>query len=161
MEIIKKEIPVSGTKQFVLEVLNFLVNMVLIVIVMIIGNLLYFDVIEYSKEAAKVFNFALTVFFLLCLLFYFITKHKIESKNKKAKIGLVCHNCMFNFIIIGTIVVQVCEVVSVIKLIVIILFILDFIPCVIKKYSKSLSCYIFKIETMKIQKKLENDGILL
>ena len=170
MEIIKKEIPVSGTKQFVLEVLNFLVNMVLIVIVMIIGNLLYFDVIEYSKGAAKVFNFALTVFFLLCLLFqnvffrslfYFITKHKIESKNKKAKIGLVCHNFMFNFIIIGTIVVQVCEVVSVIKLIVIILFILDFIPCVIKKYSKSLSCYIFKIETMKIQKKLENDGILL
>ena len=151
MEIIKKEILVSGTKQFVLEVLNF-------------------DVIEYSKEAAKVFNFALTVFFLLCLLFqnvffrslfYFITKHKIESKNKKAKIGLVCHNFMFNFIIIGTIVVQVCEVVSVIKLIVIILFILDFIPCVIKKYSKSLSCYIFKIETMKIQKKLENDGILL
>jgi len=54
MEIIKKEILVSGTKQFVLEVLNFLVNMVLIVIVMIIGNLLYFDVIEYSKEAAKV-----------------------------------------------------------------------------------------------------------
>ena len=166
MEIIK----VSGTKQFILEVLNFLVNMSLIVIVMIIGNLLCFDIIEYSKETARVLNLAFTAFFLLCLLFqnvffrslfYFITKHKIESKNKKAKIGLVCHNFMFNFIIIGTIVVQVCEVVFVIKLIVTILFILDFIPCVIKKYSKSLSCYIFKIETMKIQKKLENDGILL
>ena len=170
MEIIKKEIPVSGTKQFVLEVLNFLVNMVLIVIVMIIGNLLYFDVIEYSKEAAKVFNFALTVFFLLCLLFqnvffrslfYFITKHKIESKNKKTKIGLVCHNFMFNFIIIGTIVVQVCEVAFGIKLIFIIFFISDFVFCFIKKYSKSLSCYIFKIETVKIQNKLENSGILL
>ena len=170
MEIIKKEIPVSGTKQFILEVLNFLVNMVLIVIVMIIGNLLYFDVIEYSKEAAKVFNFALTVFFLLCLLFqnvffrslfYFITKHKIESKNKKTKIGLVCHNFMFNFIIIGTIVVQVCEVAFGIKLMCIILFILEFVFCFIKKYSKSLSCYIFKIETVKIQNKLENGGILL
>jgi len=39
MEIIKKEIPVSGTKQFVLEVLNFLVNMVLIVIIIAIATL--------------------------------------------------------------------------------------------------------------------------
>ena len=82
MEIIKKEILVSGTKQFVLEVLNFLVNMVLIVIVMIIGNLLYFDVIEYSKEAAKVFNFALTVFFLLCLLFQNVFFRSLFLYNK-------------------------------------------------------------------------------
>ena len=166
MEIIK----VSGTKQFILEVLNFLVNMSLIVIVMIIGNLLYFDIIEYSKETARVLNLAFTAFFLLCLLFqnvffkslfYFISRYKIESNKKKPKIGLMCHNFMFNFIIIGTIVVQVCEVAFGIKLMCIILFILEFVFCFIKKYSKSLSCYIFKIETVKIQNKLENGGILL
>ena len=166
MEIIK----VSGTKQFVLEVINFSVNMLLIVIVMIPGNLLGFDIIEYSKEAVRVLNTAFAVFFFLCLLFqnvfikslfYFITKYKIKSNQGNAKIGLVCHNFMFNFIMIGTIVVQVCEVAFGIKLIFIIFFISDFVFCFIKKYSKSLSCYIFKIETVKIQNKLENGGIVL
>lgn len=150
----------SGIKQFLLEVSNFLVNMVLMVIIMIAGNFLCFDVVEYSKEAVRFFNITLSVIFFLCLLFqniffrsffYAIARYKFECK-KNVKTNILCHNLLFNFIIIGTIVIQVCEISFGIKLIFIGLLLLELIPCFIKKYSKSLSFYIFSIDTIKTTK---------
>ncbi len=158
----------SGLKQFILELSNFLVNMVLMVIVMIAGNLVYSDIIEFSKEAVRIFNIALTIFFSLCLMlqnvflksfFYAIAKYKITSKSK---INVMCHNFIFNVIIIGTIATQVCKIAYAIRILFIVLLILEFVPCFINKYSKSFSCYLFKITTIKVPpKKIENDGILL
>ena len=150
----------SGIKQFLLEVYNFLVNMILMVIFMIVGNFLFFDVIEYSKEAVRFFNITLSVIFFLCLLlqniffrsfFYAIARYEFKCK-KNEKINILCHNLLFNFIIIGTIVVQVCEISYGIKLIFIGLLLLEFIPCFIKKYSKSMSFYIFRIDIIKKSK---------
>jgi len=166
MEIIK----MSGIKQFVLDVINFLVNMVLMVVIMIAGNILCFNIIKYSKESLRYFNIVLTVFFALCLFlqniffpscFYALLNYRIRSSIIKPKAGVLCHNFCFNTILIGTIVAQICKTNYLIKFIFIGLLIIDFVPCFIKKYSRSLSCYIFKITTFKNQKKLENDGILL
>ena len=54
---------------------------------------------------------------------------------------------------IGSIVVQVCEVYYGIKLMFYGLIILEFIPCIVKKYSQSLSFYLFKIDTVKTNEK--------
>lgn len=150
----------SGIKQFLLEFSNFLVNMVFMVVIMIVGNFFYFDVFEYSQKAVKFFNIALAIIFFLCLLlqniffrslFYVIARYKFKCK-KNEKIKILCHNLLFNFIIIGTIVVEVCEIPFGIKSIFIGLFLLELIPCFIKKYSKSLSFYIFRIDTIKKSK---------
>lgn len=151
----------SGMRQFALEVENFLVNFVLMFIVWTAGFFLYINVVdEISKDAAVPFNMTFAVFFFLCLLiqnvffrslFYFISGHKIESKDN-GKIGVLAHNFMFNIIILGTMVVEVFKLDYGIKMIAMGLLLLEFVPCVIKKYSKSLSCCIFKIETVKISK---------
>lgn len=148
-----ENIKVSGIKQFALEISNFLINLILMVVILIACNLYCFDIIEY--------NIALAVFFLLCLLlqnvffkslFYAIFGYKIECENKR-KLRVFGHNFMFNAIIIGSIVVSVCGLAYGIKLISNVLLIPEVIPCFMKKYHKSLSCCIFKIETMKIQMK--------
>ena len=156
-----ENIKVSGIKQFALEISNFLINLILMVVILIACNLYCFDIIEY--------NIALAVFFLLCLLlqnvffkslFYAIFGYKIECENKR-KLRVFGHNFMFNAIIIGSIVVSVCGLAYGIKLISNVLLILEVIPRFMKKYHKSLSCFIFKIETVKIQRKAENNDALL
>ena len=93
--------------------------------------------------------------------FYVAIKCKLTSNMVKPRFGILCHNIIFNVIIIGTIVVQVCDVPYLLKLLFMILLIVDFIPCLMKKYSKSLSCFLFKIDTIKIEKTMKNDGIIL
>lgn len=164
-----ENIKISGIKQFLLEMFNLVVNIFFMVIVMIVGNLLFIKIVEYSKNAIKLFNETLAVVFFLYLLlqnvfvksiFYFILNYKIECEMK-TKIGILCHNFIFNAITIGIIVVQVCEISYKIKLILYALLIVEFVPCFLKKYLKSLSCYIFKIETVKIPKEIKNNGIQL
>lgn len=165
----------SGKKQFVLEVSNFLVNFALMVIVWMIGNFLFTGItehgfIEYNTDLFEFLNMVvLPVFYCLYLLLqnvffssvlYAISRYKIESKNKEKR-RILGHNFMFNFIMNGTIIVGALEFPYVIKLFFIILLLLEFVPCFIKKYSKSLSCYILKIETVKITKKVKGDGISL
>lgn len=165
-----ESIKTSGIKQFIIELANFLANLIIMVLIMIISNLVGFDFIEYSKQSVRLLNILLFVAFIFCILiqniffqslFYAVTKYKLKSNISKPRIGILCHNIFFNTIIIGTIVVQVCEVPYLLKVFFMLLLLIDFIPCFIKKYSKSLSCFLFKIETMKSEKPIKNDGIVL
>ncbi|MCF0242015.1 MAG: hypothetical protein HUK25_05215 [Treponema sp.] len=152
----------SGIKQFGFEILNFLVNLVIIVIVMIIANFLYLDFCEYSKEGLKSFNIILSALFISYLLFqniffpsffYMITKNRINSSMLNPKIGILCHNLFFNTIVVGSIVVEVCKLNYGIRFVSLLLLLLDFIPSFMERYSKSLTCYLFKISTIKIEKR--------
>ena len=82
----------SGIKQFLLDVFNFLLNIVRMIIFIIVGNIICFDIIEYSKDAISLFNLFLLIFFSLYLLiqniffrslFYILSKYEFKNKNNK------------------------------------------------------------------------------
>ena len=160
----------KGIKQFLLEFFNFIVNLVIMVAVFVIVDLAVVDKIQ-DANTVKVSFIIMAIFFFLCLvlqnvffksIFDFFCRNEITCDMKNPKIGIVCHNIILNTILVGTIVVSVVMVAYFIELIPYCLLLLEIIPCFIKKYSKCLSCYLFKIETIKTLKKpLENDGILL
>ena len=160
----------KGIKQFLLEFFNFIVNLVIMVAVFFIVDLAVVDKIQ-DANTVKVSFIIMAIFFFLCLvlqnvffksIFDFFCRNEITCDMKNPKIGIVCHNIILNTILVGTIVVSVVMVAYFIELIPYCLLLLEIIPCFIKKYSKCLSCYLFKIETIKTLKKpLENDGILL
>ena len=160
----------KGFKQFLLEFFNFVVNLLITVIALFIANSLILEKL-HDTSSIKVFFIVFSVLIFVCLILqnvffksslYFFSRNKIKSSMKNSKVGIICHNLVLNVILIGTLVVEFVKIPYLIKLIPFILLLLEIIPCFIEKYSKCLSCYVFKIETIKTPKKpLENDGILL
>ena len=160
----------KGFKQFLLEFFNFVVNLLITVIALFIANSLILEKL-HDTNSIKVFFIVFSVLIFVCLILqnvffksplYFFSRNKIKSSMKNSKVGIICHNLVLNVILIGTLVVEFVKIPYLIKLIPFILLLLEIIPCFIEKYSKCLSCYVFKIETIKTPKKpLENDGILL
>ena len=160
----------KGFKQFLLEFSNFVVNLLITVIALFIANSLILEKL-HDTNSIKVFFIVFSVLVFVCLILqnvffksplYFFSRNKITSSMKNPKVGIICHNLVLNVILLGTLVVELVKIPYLIKLIPFILLLLEIIPCFMKKYSKCLSCYIFKIETIKTPKKpLENDGILL
>ncbi len=163
MEITK----MTGIKQFGLEAINFFVNTIIMGIVMVFINLGLFEFIE---PQIIMFNIVLGIFFFFCLIMqnvfllsvvYAFTNYKLVCDGN-GKVGIILHNLFFNLVMIGTIIVKIVEVPSVVQFIVIGLLLLELIPSFIPKFSKPFSFCIFKINTEKKEKrKLENDGILL
>ena len=166
MEIIN----INGMKQFILNLFNFLINMIIFVVIMIISNVVCFDYIEYSNQNVRILNILMLACFVIYVLFqnlyvksffYFFSKYKVISCMKYPRLGIFFYNLFFYVIMLGSIVTQICDVVYVFKLFSMIFVLIEIIPCFMKKYSKSLTCYIFKIITTKKEEKDMNDRILL
>ncbi len=152
----QKGIDMNGLKQFGLEIA--VVNVFIAVILMVIVNLVYADTFGYDRSALLVLNLVLAIFFVLCLMiqnvyfrsiFYFLIGFKIKSNMKRGRLGIFLHNLMFTFIYVDSIVVAVCEVNYFVELAFMLAILCDIIPCFMKKCSQILTCYLFKIETVK------------
>ncbi len=148
----------SGRKKILLEGLNFIINFLLFVMLLLIVNGFCLNILNDSKRDFMILNAVLTAIFLLYLLlqnvifqscFYHFSHYVIESKVKNQKIRIIIHNLIFNGILIALIIFRLTKVPYFLNFVAVILFILEIVPCFMEKYSQPLSYYLLKLEIKK------------
>lgn len=149
----------TGFKQFSLEFLNFVFNIIIFFCIFLILNFIFIEFFECSKLKLLIMNYSIGFLFIAyCFvqniyfrsLFYKIVKIRITSLNKYSKLKILSNNILFNSLLLGTILLSMFEVKYSIKVIVIVLLLVDFITC-FTKMNKSLICFLCEIEFINIK----------